>query len=81
MKTKLLKFVLPAFAIVMAIGLAFATEAETVYQTAYYNHPALGWQSVVAENGCGASGTIRCTFNGIQMYSQPSFGSTALRKN
>lgn len=80
MKTKFLKFILPVFAIVMAIGLAFATEAETVYQTAYYNHPALGWQSAVAEDGCDAPGFIPCTFNGKQLYSQPSYSSTPLRK-
>ena len=80
MKTKFLKFILPAFAIVMAIGLAFATEAETVYQDAYYNHPALGWQLTMAEAGCGESGTIPCKFNGNQLYSQPSYSSTTLRK-
>ena len=80
MKTKFLKFILPAFAIMMAIGLAFASEAETVYQTAYYNHPALGWQSVTAEADCGAMGDIPCTFNGNQLYAQPSYNSTLLRK-
>ena len=81
MKTKFLKLVLPAFVIMMAIGLAFATESETLSQDGYYNHPSLGWQSVIVEDGCGVSGAIPCTFNGNQLYAQPSFSSTALRKN
>jgi hypothetical protein len=81
MKTKIFKFVLPAFAVLMAIGFAFATEAKIMFQQAYYQHPVLGWQPATADSGCGASGAIACEFNGYQLYSQPSLSSTALRKN
>tara|TARA_R110000868_G_scaffold94642_1_gene261000 strand:+ start:1228 stop:1473 length:246 start_codon:yes stop_codon:yes gene_type:complete len=81
MKTKVFKIMLPALAVVMAVGLAFATETNTIAQEGYYNHPALGWQSVMVEDGCGASGAIPCTFNDYQLYAQPSYSSTALRKN
>lgn len=81
MKTNFFKSVLPVFAVLVAVGFSFATESVKVYQEAYYNHPSLGWQSVVADPNCGVSGNTACTFQDIQLYSQPSYGSTALRKN
>lgn len=68
MKTKVLKSILPAFAILLAIGFAFATEAEPVSQTAYYEHPVSGVQSVTIGNECQDQSGIDCKFNGYQLY-------------
>ncbi|MDF0716067.1 DUF6520 family protein [Muricauda sp. 334s03] len=80
MKSYFLKLVLPAFAILLAVGLAFATENERVAQEAHYFLPGQGWQTVMVEDDCGASGNEACEYNGIQLYSERDFGSIALRK-
>ncbi|MFD2586048.1 DUF6520 family protein [Croceitalea marina] len=80
MKTKLIKFMLPAFAIVLAFSFAFASEGETASQIAYYNHPILGVQSTMVGSECGQGGQIACQFNGYQLYAEPAL-STELRKN
>lgn len=80
MKTKFFKFILPAFAIVMAIGLAFASEAETASRIAYYSHPILGVQSTMVADECGQGNEIACQFNGYQLYAEPAL-TTELRKN
>lgn len=80
MKAKFFKLLLPAFAILMAVGLAFATEDEPVAQVAHYFLPGQGWQTVMVEDDCGASGNEACEYNGIQLYSERDFGSIALRK-
>ncbi|MDE3741151.1 DUF6520 family protein [Maribacter polysaccharolyticus] len=80
MKTKFFKFMLPALAIVMALGFAFASEAETVSRIAYYNHPILGVQSTMVENECGQGSEISCQFNGHQLYAEPAL-TTELRKD
>lgn len=80
MKAKFFKLLLPAFAILMAVGLAFATENENVVQEAYYFLPGVGWQTVMVEENCSDEGTVPCEINGNQLYSQPDFGSIALRK-
>lgn len=70
MKSTFLKLILPAFAIVLAVGLAFATEETTSSssQTAYYEHPVLGLQSVTVGNECQDQAGINCTYNGFQLY-------------
>lgn len=40
MKSSFLKLVLPAFAILMAVGLAFATEESNLSYTGYINSPS-----------------------------------------
>lgn len=81
MKTKMFKTVLPAFAIILAVGLSFATEAtSSTSQIAYYNHPVLGLQSTMVGDECDADGKIACEFNGYQLYAEPSL-STELRKD
>lgn len=81
MKKNLLKLVLPAFAILLAVGLAFATEERTVFQDGhYYDTAEQEWRSIPAE-GCGETGNTLCKHLGYQLYSMPSFGSTPLRKN
>lgn len=62
---------LPAFAIVLAIGLAFATESDTPSQTAYYQHPILGVQSTTVGDECFFGSEFPCTYNGYQLYKEP----------
>ena len=81
MKTNLLKLVLPAFAILLAVGLAFATENTTVFKTAYYQHPTMGWQEITVDDNCGEFGANACTHLGQQVYSQASTSSTPLRRD
>lgn len=69
-------------AIVFAIGLAFAMEANTVTQTGYYDDPLIpGIQSVTIGDECRKqlSGTI-CEFDGHQLYAEATL-SNLLRKN
>lgn len=58
MKAKFFKLLLPAFAILMAVGLAFATENENVVQEAYYFLPGVGWQTVMVEENCSDEGKL-----------------------
>jgi len=81
MKTNLLKLVLPAFAIILAVGLAFATEDSPVLQEAYYYHPISGWQTVMVGDNCTNIGEIPCTQDGYQLYDAPSFSGQALKKD
>ena len=47
MKSKILKFVLPAFAILLAVSLSFATVNNAPSQTGYYDDPFIpGVQSI-----------------------------------
>ncbi|MBW8241914.1 MAG: DUF6520 family protein [Allomuricauda sp.] len=80
MKGKFFKLLLPAFAILMAVGLAFANENERVTQEAHYFLPGQGWQTVMIEDDCGPTGQLPCEFNGNQLYSEPDFASIPLRK-
>ncbi len=80
MKSKFFKLVLPAFAIIMAVGLAFATEDRPVPKIGYYEHPTLGWQEVTVDDNCGATGSIACTAFGQQVYSERSNESTPLKR-
>jgi len=80
MKKHLLKIVLPAFAIFMAVGLAFATENDRVAQEAHYYIPGQGWQTTMVEEACFQGNNVPCEINGNQLYSLPDFGSVQLRK-
>jgi hypothetical protein len=80
MKAKFFKLLLPAFAILMAVGLAFATEDERTVQEAHYFLPGQGWQSTMVEDDCFQGNNLPCEINGIQLYSEPDFASIALRK-
>lgn len=71
MKTRFLKLVLPAFAILLAVGLAFATESNTVSQVAYYQGPS-GVMSVTVSDECIQGGAIKCTYFGNQLYAEPT---------
>lgn len=81
MKTKIFKFVLPVFAILLAVGFAFATEATIVSQTAYYDHPILGVQSTMVGDECDLEGEINCQFNGFQLYAEPTLVSPLRKSN
>jgi hypothetical protein len=71
MKTRFLKLVLPAFAILLAVGLAFATESNTVSQVAYYQTPS-GVMEVTIGEDCTINGDISCTYFGYQLYAEPT---------
>ena len=68
MKSKVFKFVLPAFAILFAISLSFAMEANSYNQTGYYNHPILGIQQVPGGVDCDSSTDDACLYLGQQVY-------------
>lgn len=69
MKTNLLKIVLPAFAIIMAVGLAFATEEGNNTQTGYYEHPILGLQTI--QTDCPDFGEVPCMEGQYQVFKNP----------
>jgi len=71
MKTGFLKLVLPAFVILLAVGLAFATESNTVSQVAYYQSPS-GVMQVTVSDECIPDGEIDCTYFGLQLYTEPT---------
>jgi len=79
MKTRFLKLVLPAFAILLAVGLAFATESNTVSQVAYYQTSS-GVMEVTIGDDCEPNGDISCKYFGNQLYAEPSL-STPLGRN
>lgn len=81
MKSNFLKLVLPAFAILMAVGLAFATEDQVVVQDAYYNIPGTdNWQQVTVDDACYTGGNNACEYLGQQLYSEPDFDSIELSR-
>lgn len=81
MKKHLLKIVLPAFAIVMAVGLAFATEDQVVERNAYYNIPGTqNWEQVTVADECYTGGNNACEYLGQQLYTEPDFDSMELSK-
>lgn len=82
MKSNFLKLVLPAFAILLAVGLAFATEEKVAFQQGhYYDTSAQQWKSITVEEDCDEYGAYPCLYDGYQLYSMPSFGSTPLKKD
>ncbi|WP_299780521.1 DUF6520 family protein [uncultured Formosa sp.] len=69
MKTKILKSVLPVFAMVLAAGLAFANDANTFSDPDYYNNPLIpGVQVITSGVDCPTSGKNPCLYNGFQVY-------------
>ncbi|WP_047419598.1 DUF6520 family protein [Cellulophaga sp. Hel_I_12] len=80
MKRTFFKTVLPAFAILLAVGLSFATTTETISDPAYYNHPVLGVQPVPGGSDCPIEGTIPCKFNGFDTFVDPALTLPYLRQ-
>lgn len=79
MKTRFFKFILPVFAMLVAVSFAFATDTTSEAQTAYYFHPTLGWQSVVIGDDCQDQAGIACKIGAFQLYQDMST-STPLRR-
>lgn len=79
MKKHLLKIVLPAFAILLAVGLAFATDRTAVDQVAYYQDSS-GVQSVTIGDECQPDNQIDCMYDGYQLYKEESL-DTKLGRN
>ncbi len=70
MKTKVFKFVLPVFALFLAVSFAFAAEESNTAQTGYYNHPILGVQSIMTD--CPRDGVDPCKFGAFPVYADQS---------
>ncbi|WP_298535860.1 DUF6520 family protein [uncultured Algibacter sp.] len=66
MKSKVFKFILPAFALLLAVSFAFATEESNASQTGYYNHPILGVQQISTD--CQAQGAVNCMEGSYQVF-------------
>ncbi|MDC6406313.1 MULTISPECIES: DUF6520 family protein [Maribacter] len=81
MKRSFLKIVLPAFAIIMAVGLAFATEETTVPAQGHYLDPINGWQTVTVDPECIPNGEDLCTYEGFQLYAEQSETSPKLGRD
>ena len=79
-ENEFLKLVLPAFAILMAVGLAFATEDQVVVQDAHYYIPGQGWETIQVDDACYQGGSNPCKFNGMQLYAERDLGSTPLSR-
>lgn len=76
MKTKIFKFMLPAFAMLLAIGLSFATEAKRTAQTGYYDDPFIsGVQSVITDCEKQPSGELCITEEGYQLFDTPALNT------
>lgn len=79
MKTKFFKTVIAVFAILLAVSFAFAGESSPEAQTAYYFHPALGWQSVVIDDECRVQAGNNCFIGSFQLYKDMSISSPLRR--
>lgn len=77
MKTKVFKLILPAFALLLAVSFAFATEETNATQTGYYEHPILGVQAI--QTDCNPTSGVNCMFGAFQVYAEPSL-STPLKR-
>ena len=81
MKSSFFKIVLPAFAILLAVGLAFATEDKIEEDEGHYLDSFGNWQTVPVDSDCFDGGSIACTYDGHQLYAEKSETSQELRKN
>lgn len=79
MKTKVIKFVLSAFALLLAVSFAFAIEEKTCVRTAYYDHPFFGAQEIIMTCDCQSFGIFSCTYMGFQLYAEANL-ITPLKK-
>jgi hypothetical protein len=76
MKTKVFKFILPAFAMLLAIGLSFATETNRSAQTGYYDDPFVpGVQSIITDCEKQPTGIHCATEEGYLLYDTPALDS------
>ncbi len=65
MKVNFLKLVLPAFAILMAVGLAFATEESNLMQSGYADTPS---GPVPVQTDCQDESQIQCRAGAYFVY-------------
>ena len=79
MKTKVLKFVMPVFAFILAMVLAFATGTKDNSRIGYYPDPVTGEPQEINVD-CDSSTDKLCKFEGIQVYAEPEF-DTELKKS
>lgn len=78
MKTKVFKFILPAFALLLAVSFAFATEdSNATSMVAYYYHPVLGVQQTTTN--CPDFGGQICKHGPYTLYSDPGLTSVIKR--
>lgn len=69
MKTNFLKSVLPTFAMLLAVGLAFANNYTNDSDPDYYDDPLQPGVQVIPEGvDCPTSGEDACLHNGFQVY-------------
>ncbi len=75
MKSKVLKMMLPAFAILLAISLSFASESLTMSQNGFYDDPFVPGIQHVTTN-CIKNGTGNLCKEGIyQLYDTPALNA------
>lgn len=65
MKTKVFKPILPIFAILLAVGFAFATEADAFLNTGYIQGPS---GPIEVQVDCKSEIPDLCLFNNQQVY-------------
>jgi RNA binding exosome subunit len=72
MKTNIFKTVLPALAILLAMGLSFAVEVTSVDQQGFYRNPITGLPQQVPGNvSCEEEeNDFPCTHEGQQVYAE-----------
>ena len=81
MKSKFLKVILPAFAIMLAIGLSSFTANDTS-QIGYYDDPFEGPKQVPGLVDCGVEvSQDPCLHQGLQVYGQINPLAIPLTKN
>lgn len=78
MKTRFFKFVLPVFAMLLAVSFAFA-EKSTEVLTAYYFTPS-GWQTTSTSDDCIKPTGIQCKIGAYQLYGDMSFSNPLHRE-
>lgn len=69
MKSKVFKTILPAFAILLAISLSFATESNRVSQIGYYFDSNLG-EIVSTTVDCNSTSPDPCEVNDHQVFAE-----------
>ncbi|WP_299546954.1 DUF6520 family protein [Seonamhaeicola sp.] len=75
MKSKFLKMVIPAFAILLAIGISFATESINSSQIGYYDDPFEPGIEEVSTN-CIKNGSGNLCKEGVyQLYDTPALNA------
>lgn len=69
MKTKIFKSILPAIAIVLAMGLSFAVESNRVVQTGYFDDPLIpGIQQESTDCNKNNPADLCKSASGFQLY-------------